>query len=106
MASVLAERPTKTEIPAVLAPNATSRRTRTSKPLLAILTLLSLPAAIFLHRCLYYTPTRSPSWNDDLEWLDLSTPIEPFEPLKRYSLSYGGVACWQNNGVWIKHLTC
>ncbi|KAH8879533.1 hypothetical protein GQ53DRAFT_589654, partial [Thozetella sp. PMI_491] len=23
----------------------------------------------------------------------------------RYSLSYNQVACWQNNGIWIKHLT-
>jgi hypothetical protein len=102
MASVLAERPTKAEMPA---PDATPRRTRISKPLLAILTLLSIPTAIFLHGCLYYTTPVSPSWNDDLWWLDSSGPIEPFEPLKRYSLSYGGVACWQNNGVWIKYLS-
>ncbi|KAH6694155.1 hypothetical protein F5X68DRAFT_200372 [Plectosphaerella plurivora] len=25
--------------------------------------------------------------------------------MKRYNLNYGKVACWQDNGVWIKYLT-
>lgn len=109
MAAVLDERPTKAEMPAALTPDAKSRRARTSKPLLAILTLLSLAAAVvYLYRNgipFYQTPTLSPSWNDNSEWPDLPTPVEPFEPLKRYSLEYGKVACWQDDGVWIKHLT-
>ncbi|TVY47225.1 hypothetical protein LOCC1_G002412 [Lachnellula occidentalis] len=115
MASSLDKKPTKAEMPALLTPDAKSRQIRTSKPLLAILTLLLLAAAIYLYRNgipFYQTPTVSPSWNDDSEWPipkvpspDLPTPIEPFEPLKRYSLDYGKVACWQDDGVWIKELT-
>lgn len=69
----------------------------------------------------------SPSENVDWEWPLIKIPgsdypavgeayaiydeselfegIEPFDPVKRYSLDYGRVACWQNNGVWIKKLT-
>lgn len=31
-------------------------------------------------------------------------PYPPFFPIKRYSLEYGRVACWQNEGVWIAKL--
>ncbi|TVY87791.1 hypothetical protein LAWI1_G004120 [Lachnellula willkommii] len=107
-------------------PEAKSRQTRISKPLLAILTLLSLAAAFYLYRNglpFYQTPTLSPSRNNDSEWPipkipspdlpgpdlpgpDLPAPIEQFEPLKRYSLDYGNkVACWQHDGVWIKEVT-
>ncbi|GAM40915.1 hypothetical protein TCE0_041r13636 [Talaromyces pinophilus] len=115
MASFLDERSTKAEMPALLTPHAKSRRTRTFKALLTILTLLSLAAAFYLYRKgipFYQTPTLSPSWNDDSDWPipkipgpDLPAPVEPFEPLKRYSLDYGKVACWQDHGVWIKELT-
>ncbi|KAJ2977949.1 hypothetical protein NUW58_g7651 [Xylaria curta] len=83
MASSLDEESTKAEMPALLTLDAKSSRTRTSKTLLAILTLLSLAAA-----ALYFYRN-----------------VEPFEPLKRYSLHYGKVACWQDGGVWIKELT-
>ena len=104
MVSIVDEKSTKAEMPAPHTPDAKSSRTRTFKPLLAILTLLSLAAAAF---CFYQTPTLSPSWNDDSEWPipKIPAPVEPFEPLKRYSLHYGKVACWQDGGVWIKELT-
>jgi hypothetical protein len=116
MASLLDERCTKAEVPALLTPDATSRRTRTSKPFLAILTLLSLNAAFYLYRNgipFYQTPISSLSYDDDTEWPlpkipDLDLPgqdDDPFQPLRRYSLDYGKVACWQDNGVWIKRLT-
>jgi len=31
--------------------------------------------------------------------------FDPFNPIKRFSLEYGKVACWQDGGVWIKELT-
>ena len=109
MVSIVDEKSTKAEMPAFHTPDAKSSRTRTFKPLLVILTLLSLAAAAFYF---YQTPTLSPSWNDDSEWPipkipgpELPAPVEPFEPLKRYSLHYGKVACWQDGGVWIKELT-
>ncbi|KAI1748065.1 hypothetical protein F4782DRAFT_518549 [Xylaria castorea] len=116
MASFLDEKSTKAEMPALLTLDAKSSRTRTSKTLLAILPLLSLAAAAFyFYRNgipFYQTPTLSPSWNDDSAWPipkipapELPAPVEPFEPLKRYSLHYGKVACWQDGGVWIKELT-
>jgi hypothetical protein len=116
MASILDQRSTKTEMSVLLTLDAKSRRTRTLKPLLAILTLLSLAAAAFyLYRNgspFYQIPTLSPSRNDGSGWpipkipdLDLPAPVEPFEPLRRYSLGYGKVACWQDDGVWIKELT-
>ncbi|KJZ80019.1 hypothetical protein HIM_00733 [Hirsutella minnesotensis 3608] len=37
--------------------------------------------------------------------VDAIEPFEPFQPVKRYSLEYGKVACWQDGGVWIKKLT-
>ncbi|KAI1124881.1 hypothetical protein F5Y10DRAFT_248257 [Nemania abortiva] len=109
MASYLDEKSTKAEKPALLTQDAKSSRTRTSKTLLAIFTLVSLATAAFYF---YRTPTLSPSWNDDSGWPipkipgpELPAPVEPFEPLKRYSLHYGKVACWQDGGVWIKELT-
>ncbi|KAI1277359.1 hypothetical protein F5Y07DRAFT_111069 [Xylaria sp. FL0933] len=108
MASSLDEKSTKAGVPALLTLGAKSSRTRTSKTLLAILTFLSLAAAAFYfyHNGIpfYQTPTLPPSWDDDSEWLE-DPPVEPFEPLKRYSLHYGKVACWQDGGVWIKELT-
>jgi len=47
-------------------------------------------------------PHVSTPWNGN-DWAE--EPEAPFEPLKRYSLKYGNVACWQNNGVWIKNLS-
>ncbi|KAI1087169.1 hypothetical protein F5B19DRAFT_88045 [Rostrohypoxylon terebratum] len=86
-----------------------SSRTLTFKSLLATLTLLSLigAASYFYHNGVpfYQTPKLSPSWNDKYEDPELPAPVEPFEPLKRYSLDYGKVACWQDGGVWIKQLT-
>jgi hypothetical protein len=29
----------------------------------------------------------------------------PYNPVQRYTLDYGGTACWQNEGVWIAHLS-
>ncbi len=106
----------KAEMPTLLTPDAKPHRTRTAKFLPAVLSLLSLAVAAFcLYRnsiSFYQTPTLSPSWNDDSEWPipkipgpDLPAPVEPFEPLKRYSLDYGKVACWQDDGLWIKELT-
>lgn len=35
-----------------------------------------------------------------------NTPVDlPFDLIKRYSLTYGYVACWQNDGIWIGRLT-
>ncbi|KAI0814162.1 hypothetical protein GGR55DRAFT_687129 [Xylaria sp. FL0064] len=93
MASSFDEKSTKAEMPALLTLDAKSSRTRTSKTLLAILTLLSLAAAAFyFYRNgipFYQTPTLPPSWNADSEWPEIPAPVEPFEPLKRYSLHYG-----------------
>ncbi|KAI0468143.1 hypothetical protein F4859DRAFT_491713 [Xylaria cf. heliscus] len=112
MTSFLDEKSTKAEeMPALLTPDAKSSRTRTSKLLLAILTLLSL-AATAIAFYFYQTLTLSPSWNDDSAWPipeipdpELDYSVKPFNPLKRYSLDYGKVACWQDGGVWIKQLT-
>ncbi|KAI6081124.1 hypothetical protein F4821DRAFT_249947 [Hypoxylon rubiginosum] len=119
MGSFPDEKSTKAEMHARLttdAKSSKSSRMRTSKPLLAILTLLSLAgAAFYFYRNgvpFYQTPTLSPSWNDKSErpipkipGPELPAPVEPFEPLKRYSLDYGKVACWQDGGVRIKELT-
>ncbi|KAI0098548.1 hypothetical protein GGR51DRAFT_538162 [Nemania sp. FL0031] len=111
MASFRDEKSTKAEMPALLTPDTKSSRTHTPKALLAILTLASLATtAFYFYRNgipFYKTPTLSPSWNDDSGWPIPQIPgqVEPFEPLKRYSLHYGKVACWQDGGVWIKELT-
>jgi len=57
----------------------------------------------FLSSPFSLTTTRPTSWNEGSDWPD--EPVEPFDPIKRYSLDYGNVACWQNEGVWIKKLT-
>lgn len=117
MAHQLDERSPKAEASALHTPdNAKSRRRLTSKPILALLTLIFLTATF---SCFYrignpFHQKSIPSFsgNDNSRWHiikdpnpDLHDPIEPFEPLKRYSLTYGKVACWQNGGVWIKELT-
>ncbi|KAK2865065.1 hypothetical protein FQN49_003943 [Arthroderma sp. PD_2] len=95
-----------TEIP----PNAKARKTWPSKPIIALL-ILSVIATCYLYRDrlpFFQTPTESPSWDDDNEDgppEHHQRPVEPFEPMKRYSLDYGKVACWQNDGVWIEDLT-
>jgi hypothetical protein len=43
--------------------------------------------------------------NPEVSGLDDPEQNRPYEPLKRYSLNYGKVACWQDAGVWIKELT-
>ncbi|KAI0164111.1 hypothetical protein GGR57DRAFT_452434 [Xylariaceae sp. FL1272] len=112
----LDEKSTQAEMSALLTPNVKRSPARISKPLLAILTLLSLTAgAFYVYRNgipFYQTRTLPLSWNDDSQWPipkvpgpELPAPVEPFEPLKRYSLHYGKVACWQDGGVWIKELT-
>ncbi|GAW21132.1 hypothetical protein ANO14919_106490 [Xylariales sp. No.14919] len=103
MASSLDVKSTKAETPALRTLDAKPSRTRISKTLLVILTLLFL---VFARFYLYRTPTSHfppPDWDDDSDWPE--EPVEPFEPLKRYSLHYGKVACWQHGGVWIKKLT-
>lgn len=102
MAPFLDNRSTKAEMSTLLTPDPKSRRARTFKPLLAILTLLSLAASFYLYRNIvpfYKTPTLSSSCNDGSEWpipkmpgSDLPVLVEPFEPLKRYRLDYGKVA--------------
>lgn len=103
-------------MPALFTTDAKSSRTRTFKTFLAILTFLPLAAAAFyfyrIDILFYQTPILPASWNDDSEWPIPKIPgpefpasIVPFEPLKRYSLHYGKVACWQDGGVWIKELT-
>jgi hypothetical protein len=42
----------------------------------------------------YYDDSDDPSW-----------PDPPFNPIKRYSLEYGKVACWQHDGIWIARLS-
>ncbi|KAI0378817.1 hypothetical protein F5Y04DRAFT_140972 [Hypomontagnella monticulosa] len=120
MGSLPDEKSSKAEMHAHLTTDTKSSKSSqtrsTSKPLLAILTLLCLTgAALYIYRNgipFYQTPTLSPSWNDEPERpipeipdSELPAPVEPFEPLKRYSLDYGKVACWQDGGVWIKELT-
>lgn len=49
------------------------------------------------------TPSNSLEYYDDSD--DASWPDPPFNPIKRYSLDYGRVACWQHDGVWIGRLS-
>ncbi|KAI1171748.1 hypothetical protein F4777DRAFT_564443 [Nemania sp. FL0916] len=106
------EKSTKAEVPVPALPtlDAKSSRTGTSKPLRVILTLLTFAAAaaafyFYLNGITFYQrSTLSPSW-DDADDDELPAPVKPFEPLQRYSLHYGQVACWQDGGVWIKALT-
>ncbi|KAH9215380.1 hypothetical protein DL95DRAFT_388688 [Leptodontidium sp. 2 PMI_412] len=93
----------KAEISAPLAPNITKPR-QTRRPLFPVLTLLSLAAVLYyiLQNGLPFYKTPSTVGNSSQH----DPPkLEPFEPLKRYSLAYGRAACWQENGVWIKKLT-
>ncbi|KAI1115449.1 hypothetical protein F5Y14DRAFT_410608 [Nemania sp. NC0429] len=101
------EKSTKAEMPAPTV-DAKSSRMRT-KTFFAILTVLSLAAVVFYlshyDNPLYPVHTFAADWNDGSQWPEDPLLSKPFEPLKRYSLGYGGVACWQDDGVWIAHLT-
>lgn len=112
MASPLDKRcPTNTEISAPANTKSRGGRTPTLRTLLCI--LFSLTAAFYY---LYpRTTISSPSEDDTLVRVPLIAAepfwpfkvVEPkkFEPLKRYSLNYGKVACWQDGGLWMKKLT-
>lgn len=98
------------EIPALATPSVKSRRTRNFKIIPFILVFLSLAVLLYLdHNNIRFSQksTLSPSWNDESASLVPKSYVEDeiFEPLKRYSHPYGKVACWQDNGVWIKQLS-
>ncbi|KAM0326522.1 hypothetical protein ACHAQA_006391 [Verticillium albo-atrum] len=84
------------------------RRTPTFKALLKI--VLSLAAIYFLYNSLplikipgsdFLAQAEAYGSYDESERFE----CKPFDPIKRYSLDYGCVACWQDGGVWIKELT-
>lgn len=80
------------------------------------LPLIALAVTICISVCallLILSPPFSPTtpdlhsstdWDVNETWLN-GPEDEPFDPVKRYSLDYGNVACWQNEGVWIKYLS-
>lgn len=81
------------------------RKARRSRLVTAVVvSIISFGLLFLLHGLLYPPQTPSVGPPEYLEDYDSWTP-PPFKPTKRYSLGYGSVACWQNDGVWIGHLT-
>jgi hypothetical protein len=90
------------DVPPISKPRNASRSRLVLIALIVCIAVSSL--LFFLSSPFSPTPTRPASPKEGSDWPDWPDD-EPFDPIKRYSLEYGNVACWQNDGVWIKHLT-
>lgn len=89
---------------------------RSSRIVGCLVTIFSLLSVLTIYYCIYQdgnlflktnvSPASESDSNIRIFNPNLTTtPKTSFDPLKRYSLEYGKVACWQEGGVWIKELT-
>ncbi|RDL37643.1 uncharacterized protein BP5553_05076 [Venustampulla echinocandica] len=95
------------EVPPASKPPSSSRSRHIAIYTIVFTVCISIYSLLFLLGPHFNPTTTKPSSLNDMSWLEddwPEEPVEPFDPIKRYSIAYGKVACWQNEGVWIQDL--